>query len=229
MPASLRCIVPDQRGHGDSDWPRSANYSCQAQARDLAALLDALQLARCALVGHSMGGLNALLYAARHPQRVAALVFVDVGTETGHAGMRRVRAHPQGPVELSTAAALSYMRARHPGRSLPWLRRQVRRELRRTATGIWTWKHDLRLRHFVPGYCGNQARRRHLAAAVRAPFAVMRGGRSRILSQRSAEITARIGHGCVFEIAGAGHGVPLDQPGRLASALSRFLLPLART
>jgi len=91
LPPELRTIVPDQRGHGDSDWSPSGDYSCAAQVEDLTQLLQTLQIERCALVGHSMGGLNALLYAGTHPARAAALVLVDVGTETRQAGLERTR------------------------------------------------------------------------------------------------------------------------------------------
>jgi pimeloyl-ACP methyl ester carboxylesterase len=91
LPPELRAIVPDQRGHGDSDWSPSGNYACAAQVEDLEHLLQALQIERCALVGHSMGGLNALLYAGTHPGRTAGLVLVDVGTESRRAGLERTQ------------------------------------------------------------------------------------------------------------------------------------------
>jgi pimeloyl-ACP methyl ester carboxylesterase len=91
LPGRLRWIVPDQRGHGGSDWPPEGDYSCAAQARDLEQLLRALRIERCALVGHSMGGLNALEYAASHPGKVTALVLVEVGTETRETGLQRIR------------------------------------------------------------------------------------------------------------------------------------------
>jgi pimeloyl-ACP methyl ester carboxylesterase len=91
LPPELRVIVPDQRGHGDSDWSPSGDYSCAAQVADLECLLQTLEIGRCALVGHSMGGLNALRYAGTHPARTAALVLVDVGTESRRAGLERTR------------------------------------------------------------------------------------------------------------------------------------------
>jgi pimeloyl-ACP methyl ester carboxylesterase len=46
-------------------------------AGDVAAVVDALKLARFVLVGHSMGGAVALTYAGQHPDRVAGLVMID--------------------------------------------------------------------------------------------------------------------------------------------------------
>lgn len=90
LPDTLRCIVPDQRGHGHSDHAPDGDYSCAAQVADLVGLLDALAVERCALVGHSMGGLNALRFAGTRPERAAALVLIDVGTDTRRAGLEAV-------------------------------------------------------------------------------------------------------------------------------------------
>jgi pimeloyl-ACP methyl ester carboxylesterase len=91
LPPELRCIVPDQRGHGESDRSPAGDYSCAAQVDDLVALLRELAIERCAAVGHSMGGLNALHFAGRHPDRLTALVLVDVGSESRHSGLERIR------------------------------------------------------------------------------------------------------------------------------------------
>jgi pimeloyl-ACP methyl ester carboxylesterase len=90
LPQRFRCIVPDQRGHGASERAADGDYSCEAQTDDLAALLDALAIERCALVGHSMGGLNALRFAGLRPERTRALVLVDVSTDTREAGLKAI-------------------------------------------------------------------------------------------------------------------------------------------
>jgi esterase len=52
-------------------------YSIADMAYDIAAVVDTLRLERFVLVGHSMGGGAALVYAGEHPNRVAALLLVD--------------------------------------------------------------------------------------------------------------------------------------------------------
>src|SRR5260370_27591645 len=73
-----RCIVPDLRGHGDSDWAPDGDYSPEAYRADLEALIAHLQLDRCVRIGNSLGGSAALRYTAeRSPdQQPAALVLV---------------------------------------------------------------------------------------------------------------------------------------------------------
>lgn len=74
MPAHLRVIAVDQRGHGDSDRPDS--YSMNAFAGDLVGLMDALRIDRATVVGHSMGSFIARRAAERAPHRIARLVLI---------------------------------------------------------------------------------------------------------------------------------------------------------
>jgi 3-oxoadipate enol-lactonase len=71
-----RVYAPDLRGHGRSDWP--GDYSVELMEADVLGFLDALQLDRVELVGHSMGGLVAYLLAGDHPERVSRLILEDV-------------------------------------------------------------------------------------------------------------------------------------------------------
>jgi 3-oxoadipate enol-lactonase len=71
-----RVYAPDLRGHGRSDWP--GNYSVELAEADVLGFLDALQLDRVDLIGHSMGGLVAYLLAGDHPERVSRLILEDV-------------------------------------------------------------------------------------------------------------------------------------------------------
>ena len=71
----VRLYAPDLRGYGASDRP--GRYGFAPMTGDLEALLDALDLARVALLGHSLGAVLAYRFAATHPDRVAALVLEE--------------------------------------------------------------------------------------------------------------------------------------------------------
>jgi 3-oxoadipate enol-lactonase len=81
LAARFRVISVDARGFGESDLRAtggsSAPYALTDLADDLAALLDALEISRAAVLGMSMGGYTALAFAARHAARLAALVLTD--------------------------------------------------------------------------------------------------------------------------------------------------------
>lgn len=70
-----RCITLDHRNFGRSTDPEKLGSNRYIE--DLEALLDHLEVSRTALVAQSMGGLAALGYAVRHPERVTALVMAD--------------------------------------------------------------------------------------------------------------------------------------------------------
>jgi pimeloyl-ACP methyl ester carboxylesterase len=70
---SHRCLTLDQRGFGRSTDPEGLGY--ERAADDVEALLDHLGIERSALVAQSAGGIAALGFAARSPERVSALVM----------------------------------------------------------------------------------------------------------------------------------------------------------
>ena len=74
---SRRAIALDLRGHGRSEAPANGDYSIAGMAADIGAVVDSRGLDRFVLVGHSMGGGVALVYAGAHPERVAGLLLVD--------------------------------------------------------------------------------------------------------------------------------------------------------
>jgi pimeloyl-ACP methyl ester carboxylesterase len=77
-----RTILVDQRGHGGSSNPGDpAAYGLDIQVADLLGFLDALDIARCDLLGHSMGGMVALRFALAHPGRVTSLVLMDTSPQ----------------------------------------------------------------------------------------------------------------------------------------------------
>jgi pimeloyl-ACP methyl ester carboxylesterase len=78
LPSGVRGIAPDQRGHGESERPDDG-YSMDGMAADALALMDALQLDRAVVVGHSMGSFVARRMAERAPERVAHVVLMASG------------------------------------------------------------------------------------------------------------------------------------------------------
>ncbi|HLT59300.1 MAG TPA: 2-succinyl-6-hydroxy-2,4-cyclohexadiene-1-carboxylate synthase [Limnochordales bacterium] len=79
MPAlsqRFRAVAPDLLGHGETGAPLDpARYRMERCVADLLALLDALGIERCHVLGYSMGGRVALHLALAAPARVATLVL----------------------------------------------------------------------------------------------------------------------------------------------------------
>ncbi|MCE5283541.1 MAG: alpha/beta hydrolase [Deltaproteobacteria bacterium] len=81
FPADCRLFALDLRGFGRSEKPETG-YGCPELADDIGAFMDALGLSRAVLVGHSFGGLVLQHFAARHPERVLALVLANTFAAT---------------------------------------------------------------------------------------------------------------------------------------------------
>jgi pimeloyl-ACP methyl ester carboxylesterase len=70
-------IAPDLRGHGDSAYSPSGDYSMSAFVYDLAQLIHGQHLAPVRIVAHSLGGNIALRYAGLYPDSVSRLVAIE--------------------------------------------------------------------------------------------------------------------------------------------------------
>ncbi|MET8541463.1 alpha/beta fold hydrolase [Kitasatospora sp. NPDC004799] len=115
-------LTLDYRGTGGSDKPDTP-YSTELFARDVVAVLDALGIDRADVYGTSMGGRVAQQLAARHPQRVAALVLGCTspggphGVERGD-DVRRALAQPDPGAARQALLELMYTPGwldSHPG------------------------------------------------------------------------------------------------------------------
>jgi pimeloyl-ACP methyl ester carboxylesterase len=85
----FKVIAMDLRGRGLSDSPPSG-YSVKRHCRDIFAMMNDLGLSRITLMGHSLGALIALVFAAQHPQRVNKLILIDGGGKLAETQMAKV-------------------------------------------------------------------------------------------------------------------------------------------
>ena len=108
---SRRAIAYDQRGHGGSD--PAAEYSVELLTEDLGRVVQALQLRKFWLVGHSFSGTVVSAYAANHPEQVAGVVYVDAVGDASRA-----------PAELK-----EYFRKHDEGMTPPRLRESYQQML----------------------------------------------------------------------------------------------------
>ncbi len=76
--SSFRLTAVDLRGHGKSDMPPTG-YTTADMAKDLAGLMDALEIPRAHIIGHSFGADIALHFTILHPERVDRLVVLEPG------------------------------------------------------------------------------------------------------------------------------------------------------
>ncbi|MFQ5666921.1 MAG: alpha/beta fold hydrolase [Candidatus Binatia bacterium] len=226
LAAEYRVLSLDQRGHGDSDWASDGDYTRQTQAADLDAIADVLGLARFVLAGMSMGGINAITFTARHPERVTALIIVDVSPEVQAHGVEHIRRFIQASDELDDFE--EFVQRAHqfnPRRSLDNIRSRLSYNLKQLPNGKWTWKYDKALRSPDRGFQASALLNLwDDVRAIHCPTLIIKGGESDILSAESAaKLRAAIPGSCLTVVPNAGHSVMGDNPHGFVAAVRDFL------
>lgn len=225
-----RVIALDQRGRGRSDWDPDGDYRTEAYVQDLEALVDALSLQRFVLLGHSMGGANALVYASRHPERLAALIIEDMGpgASAGSIGSDRIRQELQKtpPSFANWHEAAEFWRSVRPNISVAALQSRVTHSLKLDDSDRLVWCHD----------AVGIAKARLSATpdehvdlwppvdALAIPTLLIRGADSDFLSRKTAEeMTRRNPRIRLAQVPSASHYVHDDNLSDFNKVLRRFL------
>jgi len=95
LPAGFRGIAPDMRGYGDTEpLPVDATQGLGDMVEDVLSLVEALDLGRYHLVGHSMGGGIAMKCAIARPADLLSLTLVDSMSPYGYSGSKGVEGTP---------------------------------------------------------------------------------------------------------------------------------------
>jgi len=114
----FRVVDYDMRGYGQSDRPVQ-EYDMEVWADDLAGLMDALEIEAAHVHGTSMGGMIAIVFAGKYPERTTSVVINCAAAKLGASGrlvfknwIDIARLDPDGPgsrllAELITWQALS--------------------------------------------------------------------------------------------------------------------------
>jgi pimeloyl-ACP methyl ester carboxylesterase len=192
------CFALDQRGHGDSEWEPTSNYSHESQVGDVQGFIDSLRLKKPLVVAHSMGGFAALGYALKHASSLSGLVLVDVGPELNLSGSKRIRDFiSQDRVLDSVDAFVERAMAFNPKRNPTLLRRSLLHNLRQLPNGKWTWKHDpnrmAMTGDFVQERLARAAQMLEEIHNVSCPTLVLRGERSDVFTDENAsKLSSRI-------------------------------------
>jgi pimeloyl-ACP methyl ester carboxylesterase len=228
-----RTLALDHRGHGDSAWDTERRYDHDTMVEDVERVCDALGLHRLVVVGHSLGGRVATLFAGRHPERMAGLVLVDIGPELDARGTTRIRMEIEGNREPSFASIDEYARLlslHYPAAQPHALARMAKHGLRALANGRFVPKLDPALRSGATRSGSSEAEltsaQWQALAKIPCPTLVVRGAASDVLSADVAERMAQevLPKGSLAIVARAGHSVMTDNPDGFRVAVAGFVL-----
>ena len=220
----------DQRGRGLSDWAPPASYHTQSYVEDLQDFVAHVGLQRFVLLGHSLGGANALEYARQTPGRLIGLIIEDIGpgsSSQGDGAARIRREMNQTPLQFdSWDAARAFWQASRPGLSEEGLASRLAHSMKDNA-GTITWRHDQQ----GIAEARLSIEPTDLWPAVRAldcPTLFIRGARSDFLPaatlQAMRDSNAQVR---TVEVADASHYVHDDQGETFNRLVAGFLADLA--
>ncbi len=232
-----RIVCPDFRGRGRSQYAGDPlTYRPEVELADSMALLDRTGIARAAVIGTSRGGIVAMAMAAKHPERLAGILFNDIGPRIEPEGLLRIRSYLDTiPALTSWAEAVAGLRTVHAGfetlTDAEWL--AFARRVFRDDNGVPRPDSDAALAVAFPtaddiaqGKMPELWSLFDLTATV--PVTVLRGANSDLLSEATvAGMMARHGAAEAVTVGDRGHVPFLDEPEAFA-AIERWLARVDR-
>ena len=223
MKDSFRVLALDSRGHGDTDWAGPGGYTFQHHVSDVEAFFDALELEGAIIAGHSAGGRYAWAYAVNNPDRVKALIVVDIDPDPRNAQTARdfsdIEAEPDSWDSLEEFQERLRHRQVYTGDAA--LKSQALAVSRQTSDGKYVWKADIRIvtEYERPDLWDSWSQ-------IRCPVLLVRGRQSRLLTHETAvKMRAELPTSQVrlAELEGGGHWFHQDFPGAFEATVRWFL------
>ena len=219
-------VVPDHRGHGDSDKPEAEDaYGFEIFAADALALVDQLGWERFALLGHSMGGMVAQVLTLTAPARVAALVLMDTShkplrvdpslVELGVTTAREHGVHVIADLQSEIDDPLASDAYRRLCEADPDYAARGDRNLRASSPAMYA--------AMLTAITGPSEDRLDLLAGVGCPALVLVGDQDAPFRKPSERMAATIPDARLAVLPDAGHSPQFESPDAWWAALSGFL------
>lgn len=217
----FNALALDLPGHGRSDG--RALDSVEALAVWLVAMLDAVDIPRALLVGHSMGALGCLELAAKAPERARGLALLGPAVPMAVSDELLAAARDDEQLAYEMINAWSFGPARQLGaNAVPglWLTGNSLRLMQRNRPGVLAT--DLRA-------CAAYEGGLHAARAVQCPTLLVIGARDLMAPAKvTPDLIAALRSPQVVTLPGAGHSMMAEEPDAVLDALRAFARALTR-
>ena len=224
----FRVLALDQRGHGDSEWARDVCYTNHEMSLDAEAFITVLGLERPIVMGHSMGGRNAMLLTRRNASLLRALVIVDVGPEVSERGRAVIAGFVRDNEEFDDLEEfVRNIQQYDPYRSRVHIERTVKYNMLQRADGKFVSKCDANPRRLglIRGTGPQENISLEDARAFELPVLLVRGSESRILTAEAAgRFRDALPRGVLKTVADCGHNVHGQNTKGFIEAVSDFLV-----
>jgi pimeloyl-ACP methyl ester carboxylesterase len=223
----FRTLTIDLRGHGESSWDPTRDYSIESHVADVARVVDELRIGRVVLIGHSLGGEIAIRIAASRLNNVVGMVVLEFGPEHVSEGAARVRSDFNDSLRTwsSVSQYVSWLRGLRPLPDMDTIEYFASRALRADPGGGFRPKCDPALASADKHE--DRAKLWGLLERISCPVLIIRGIASAVLS---ADVAVRMKSvlldSSLHVLPGAGHAVMSDNPEGCSEVLVAFLLKL---
>lgn len=232
--AGMRAITVDLRGHGESDWVASGNYSFTAYGTETASLIRQVTERfdmKPSAVGASLGGLSSLIAELHEGPLLDLLVLVDVTPRMDIDGVARILGFMSAQVKEGFASleeAADAISAYLPNRKRPRPLDGLRKNLRLDEDGRYRWHWDPA---FVTSdrnirFAGVETMEGLLARLtdLDLPVLLVRGMESELVGEDAVrEFVDLAPRARYVDVAGAGHMVAGDRNDIFSQAVLDFL------
>ena len=232
--SGMRAITIDQRGHGDSDWVPSGNYTFAHYSEDAAFVVRQVAErfhAAPSAVGASLGGLSLLGAESRFGPLLDSLVLVDITPRMDQDGVARIQGFmgekmDEGFSTLEDAA--DAIAAYLPHRKRPSSLEGLGKNLRLGEDGRYRWHWDP---EFVRGERNINLGATELMAGLLEdlpklviPTLLVRGMQSELVGEEEAREFVDLAQAASYvDVGGAGHMVAGDRNDVFSEAVLEFL------
>lgn len=206
---NYRVIMPDVRGHGDSEAPKGV-YPMSLLARDIAHLLEFLGVSKAILCGHSMGGYITLAFAEHFPEQLAGigLITTHAGSDSNEKRAGRYEMveaiQERGSIALAESLASKLTKDQ---------------DIIEAAYNIIKKTNPDGVIGALQGMAERQDRT-HVLSDIMVPSLVVAGEKDEIIDVAAAQqMTKALSKGTFLKISGAAHLPMLETPDELGAGL----------
>ena len=232
--AGFHVTSVDQRGHGESAWPQSGDYSYSAFAKDFVCVAQRLKITTGhapVAIGASLGGIAGLCAQGRVSSALSGLVLVDITPTVKISGVEKILSFMAANIDegFATLEEASDVIARYlPNRTRPKNLDGLAKNLRLDEDGRYRWHWDPRfLERRQPGKGQRDELRAEMIAAAKSlviPTLLVRGKSSELVSEDNVrEFRDLVPHADFIDVSDASHMVAGDRNDRFSEAVEGFV------
>jgi len=221
MQRDFRLLGLDLLGHGESDKP-TESVSLEEHVELLRDVTLKRGFSKFILVGHSIGGILGIAWAAKHPEEITRLVLVDIAPKDPTTP--QVRTTVPVPESFRTLEEVrSYLRQRYPKFTEEALENRMRYGVEKVQEGHYRLKVSLQTREML--WKSNiDVDLWPYVSRVKIPVLLVKGKESQTVSSASVELMRKmLSSFALVEIDGATHMVPQDAPREFEKTVRSFI------